>query len=70
MIVKLQRPLGVGTAGAPSLVYDKGRKRQWLLDLMPDTLDALLGDSPKGYFEADVVDGNVILGKRVADQPW
>jgi len=69
MIVKLQRPLS--SSVAPVLIYNRDRRHQWFVQLSRQQLQALLGDDPKGYFEALVDDdGGPLLGRRVADQPW
>jgi len=69
MIVKLQRPLS--SSVDPVLIYDQSRRHQWFVQLSKQQLQALLGDDPKGYFEAIVGDsGEPVLGQRVVDQPW
>jgi len=69
MIVKLQRPLS--SSVAPVLIYNQDRRHQWFVQLSKQQLQALLGDDPKGYFEATVGDsGEPVLGRRVGEQPW
>jgi hypothetical protein len=70
MIVKLQRPLYSRELDPPALVYDRRRTRHWMVPMSADRAQALLGDAPKGYFEAKIVNGNLVLGERVPDQQW
>jgi len=71
VIVKLQRALFSTERGdPPALVYDRNREHQCMIHLSSVQLEALLGSDDKGYFEASIEDGNVVLGKRVAAQPW
>ena len=71
MIVKLQRPL-LTTRPPMWLAYGKTRHPKWFLaerDLPGPVLTAM-GDDPKGYFEATVAKGKLVVGERVDDQPW
>ena len=71
MIVKLQRPLySSGPGPGETLIYNKSRRYQVMVEMSEETLDRLLGDDPKGYFEADIKNGVLAIGERVADQPW
>lgn len=71
MIVKLQRPLSpAGEAEPPCLIYDRSRLRHWLIPLSRDRIEELLGGDDKGYFQASVEAGELVLGQRVDDQPW
>ena len=69
MIVKVQRPLSSNAENPPALVYDQGRTFQKFLPMTGD-LAALIGHEPKAYFEAQIVAGLVVLGKRIPPQPW
>jgi len=70
MIVKVQRPLSSNDPNAPCLVYDEGRRHQGFIELTPEEVVTLMGDAAKGYFEARVERGNLVLGERVADRDW
>jgi hypothetical protein len=74
MIVKVQRALF--PPDAEWLIYDRRRSFNILMHPTPELLE-MMGDDPKGYFEAEPPKGRRPHGKatikllhRVADQPW
>lgn len=72
MIVKVQRALYSEEPGdPPALIYDRHRRWTWMVPMPEAKADRMLGSDLKGYFEARISrQGNLVLGKRVADQDW
>lgn len=85
MIVKVQRALyNPGTVlihdeGQPSGEFIEAGGEQipeWIheiyaeIELDADAVQGLLGDGAKGYFEAEVVGEEIVIGDRVDDQCW
>lgn len=68
-IVKVQVPLASSGPHPLALVYPKARAPESLLRITPEITAALAGD-PKGYFEAEFIDGQWVIGRRVGEQPW
>lgn len=71
MIVKLQRPMF--PPNGPWMAYDKKHKFEAFIDpskIEKRVLD-LMGDAPKGYFEAELrSDGQLEILRKVADGAW
>ncbi len=68
-IVKVQIPIFANHANPLCLVYPQGRSPFAEQDITQATRDALNGDL-KGYFEAELKNGEWVIGDRVKDQPW
>jgi hypothetical protein len=70
MIVKVQIPLSSNVKDPPCLVYPQNRA--WTLHVALETRFAMdCNESGKAYYQAHFNDdGDLIIGKRVADQDW
>lgn len=71
MIIKVQQALAGDGAGERLLIYNESRELWAELPAPPRLIEALLGEEPKGYFEAHVdTTGELSIGARAEDQPW
>ena len=68
IVLKLQWPLA-GESSPPILAYDQNRRYQRLLQPTRDLADLFKGRE-KVYVEATVINGDVIVQREIADQPW
>jgi hypothetical protein len=71
MIVKVQVSLGTTEDEQQVLIYNRKRSFETQLPITacPGLLD-VMGDAPKAYFKAEIVDGKVHLNERVKEQNW
>lgn len=65
-VVKVMMPLGENAAERPALVFDRRGRRAQNIHLSPETRAAIGGDL-FGYFEAEMIDGQWWIGKRLPD---
>ena len=72
IIIKLQQPLASGEETPFWLAYNEDRTKCFFLaaDLIPLNVVRDMNNDPKGYFEAQVRGADVLIGRRVEDQPW
>lgn len=66
-IVKVQ--VALFPAGAPALVYAKGKRNMVQQEISQGARDALKGDA-KGYFEAEFDGKEWKIGSRTMPQAW
>lgn len=79
LIVKVQQSLSSSDRVKRVLIYSEDKAVFYETDEREETnpIAKLLGDRPKAYFEADLVDSpyqkgekSISLGKEVGDQDW
>jgi hypothetical protein len=70
MIVKIQIPLN--NQRGPFFIYDEGRTIALSLPQSDQTdhIIEALADDVRGYFEAELVNMQIIVGRRVDEQDW
>jgi hypothetical protein len=68
MIVKVQLPLD-DSPDAQMLIYSRNCTVYQFRPVTPDMRTALAA-TRRGYFQAETIDGFLVLGPRVADCPW
>jgi len=69
MIVKVQQSLHTSHGERQVLAYDQERTFTYE-GLLLESVAEVLGTRPKVYFEAEVVDGNLVLIGEVPVQLW
>ena len=69
MIVKVQRALATTDGIDRVLIYDASRRFAYEGGINEDMVEAL-GNRPKAYFEAELVEGRLEIGEEVEAQPW
>lgn len=67
-IWKIQRP--IVTRENPEMCFAYTKQGLTVRTPMTDALYALFGDEYKIYVRASIKNGNLIIGKRVEEQPW
>lgn len=67
MIFKFQRP--IAPPNGDVLVYNRDRSVMAQIRMTPE-LRKFFGSSLKIYAKGKVVEGNVVVDKRVGEQPW
>ena len=73
MIVKIQRALADSEGNLNQiLIYDETREFMYQTadPSEVDPIMEILGDKPKAYFNADIVDTKFQILEMVEDQPW
>lgn len=69
MIVKVQQSLFTNEEEPQMLIYNKSKSVFYQAPLIPEVKE-LLGDRPKAYFKAKLVDSLIELHEEIKPQKW